>query len=120
TYEEALVFDKPTEQEGICLEAPQHATIRLGDKTRVAVQIQDVPHVRVQGLRLSAPAVGTAGFPPSGLVSRSDRTRPRGGSAWASAAIAAQRQRESRGELGCGCRGAARAGARHVAPGRRA
>jgi serine/threonine protein kinase len=53
-YEESLVFDRAEQHEGILLESPRGATIKLGDDPAGALVIDDVPNVVVRGFRLSS------------------------------------------------------------------
>jgi hypothetical protein len=63
TYAERIVLDNPAQYTGVVLEAPKGATIELTDKSRVALSIKGVPHVRVHGFRFrGANAVPSSGF----------------------------------------------------------
>jgi serine/threonine protein kinase len=61
-YEETLVLDNTERHEGIMLEAPKRATIKLADDPTGALVIDNVPHVTVRGFRVHSSA--GAGIPP--------------------------------------------------------
>jgi hypothetical protein len=51
TYPEAVVLDRPDRHQGIVVEAPMGATIRLPGSNNQGVTIENVPHVRIKGFR---------------------------------------------------------------------
>jgi nitrous oxidase accessory protein NosD len=61
TYVEALSIDQVAQQEGICLEAVQGATLAMPPGAPFAVRIRDVPHVRLEGFRLRNPTPNGGG-----------------------------------------------------------